>query len=105
MFDFRDSCLYVELKELRKENQKLADRNKELSDRYEKENTELKAKLEKKRIPPRETPIRSRFSGLLCYSMGSLTPSGSLEVSKFPRCYDCFDALNEWEEIEIKVKE
>jgi len=94
---FQQGCLMESKDRENAELKKDVNFKNEMQRTLEEKIFELKAKLEKKRVPPRETPVRSRFSGLLCYSMGSLTTSGSLEVSKFPKCYDSFDALNEWE--------
>ncbi len=73
----------------------------------EEENSRLKAKLEKKRIPPKGTPVRDKDTGRVYYSFGRLSNAEILLVTYRPS-YSCDDnadtAISNWEEIEIKVK-
>jgi len=69
-----------------------------------KENSELKAKLEKKRIPPKGTLVRAKMTGIIGYSTGEFL-DGVLWITRDKDSKNIKNYAIEWEEIEIKVKE
>lgn len=68
------------------------------------ENAELKAKLEKKRIPPRGAPVISD-KGVVGYSSGEFGGFDQLKVYQSNSLTGSILYFFNWEEIEIKVKE
>ena len=72
----------------------------------QKENDELKAKLEEKRVPAKDALVRDKDTGRIYYSLGRRSNAGSLLVTYKPFDWGKADtAISNWEEIEIKVKE